>query len=393
MFGKIPVAATPLSLNMLSKSLFTARDAQDKLTKEFSSLIALKYLYFCNSGLSAFYLILKALDNKDAKKEEIILPAYTAPALVVAIKKAGQKVRLLDISLEDFNADFNLLDKTVNSDTLAILGIHMFGIVAPDIAVLKQKFPDIFIIEDCAQALGSKINDSSVGGLGDVSFFSFNKGKNISTYGGGSIATNSAGFSEDILKASKEFVKELPLCSKLALVFKNFGLSLAVRPFIYGLGYSLISLFKENRPPKDFVVEKYTNFQAAVALSLLERIEDFSQKRYNNGMALIEGLKDLDGIILPKIYENTQPAFNRLPVIIKDLEKRNIIEKLLWKEGIETSRLYLKPLHHIFDLGYSKEDFPNACYLAEHLLTLPVHPLVKDENAEKMVGIIRQILK
>ncbi|RLI00750.1 transcriptional regulator, partial [Candidatus Bathyarchaeota archaeon] len=64
--------------------------------------------------------------------------------------------------------------------------------------------------------------------------------------------------------------------------------------------------------------------------------------------------------------------------------------KELWKVGIETSSMYIKPLHHIFDLGYRKEEFPNACYFAQHLLTLPTHPIMTERQLDKIIEIIRK---
>lgn len=390
MFAKIPIAATALSQKDLLSSLLPKKDAQEDFLKGLSALIGCRYLFLCSSGLASFYLILEALKNNSAKSE-VVIPAYTAPALIVVIRKAGLKPILCDISLTDFNLDLDSLDKAVNHNTLAILGIHMFGIVA-DIGRIKQRFPDCFIIEDCAQALGSKFNGVAVGNSGDVSFFSFNKGKNLSTSSGGYIATNSQELFARISKKSDALTKDTGFLRKTRMVLKIFALSLAVEPLIYGMGYRFISQFKENAPPKDFCVGKYTDYQAKIGFKLLKQINVFSQKRYLNGMRLVNGLKAIEGIILPKIDARTQPAFNRLPVIIKDPEKRKIIEKKLWEAGIETSRLYLKPIHHIFDLGYKSEDFPNAVYLAGHLLTLAVHPLVGEESIEKMSDTIKKVL-
>ena len=164
-----------------------------------------------------------------------------------------------------------------------------------------------------------------------------------------------------------------------------------MRPRVYGTLYPIISRFKEVAPPEDFEVREYTNFQAAVASFLLGSIEELSKKRYENGMRLIEGLKDLGDIRLPKISNDTQPAFNRLPVVCKDLKKRRTVEANLWKAGIETSRMYVKPLHHVFDLGYKKDAFPNATYFAEHLLTLPTHPLLRESDLETILRVIRNI--
>ena len=264
----------------------------------------------------------------------------------------------------------------------------MFGIVNKGLRGLKGRFSDVFVVEDCAQSLGSKIDAMFVGNSADVSIFSFNRGKNLPTYGGGCIATDSQRISERIIEEDKR-IKGLAIGQRILIPFKVLGLSFAVRPFIYGLGYRFISRFKDVTPPKDFEVKRYSDFQAAVALSLLKRIEDFSEKRYDHGIKLMEGLRDAEGIILPKISENTRPAFNRLPIVIKDLKKRQKVEEALDRAGVDTSRMYFKPLHHIFDLGHKKQDYPTANYFAERLLTLPVHPLLTDIQLNRIIQTIK----
>jgi dTDP-4-amino-4,6-dideoxygalactose transaminase len=357
-----------------------------ELIKHFSSFLHVKHISFHNSATSSFFILLEAL-KINSHKREVILPAYTASCLLFAIEKAGLKPVLCDISLKDFNLDANLLSGLVSENTLCILGVHMFGIVAHELSGLREKFPGVYIIEDCAQSLGSKYKGYPVGNLSDAGFFSFNRGKNVPTYGGGCIATNSEEISEKIHKEEKR-VNAVSFGENVLIPFKMLTLSLAVNPVIYGFGYPLISRFKEITPQKDFKVKEYSGFQAAVALSLMKRIEEFSNKRFDNGVTLIQGLKGLNDIILPEISEDTQPAFNRFPLIFKDLKRREAVEADLWKAGIETSRMYLKPLHHLFDLGYEKNEFPNATYFASHILTLPVHPLLNDRNLTNILNTI-----
>ncbi len=123
-------------------------------------------------------------------------------------------------------------------------------------------------------------------------------------------------------------------------------------------------------------------------MSLFKRFDKSCKDRYENAMAIINGLRNTEGIILPEIHDNIIPAFNRLPLVFKDLKSREKVEVNLWKAGIETSRMYFKPLHHIFDLGYKKDDFPHATYFAEHMLTLPIHPLLTDTDLNKIITTI-----
>ncbi|RKY43022.1 MAG: hypothetical protein DRP80_06040 [Candidatus Omnitrophota bacterium] len=389
MLRKIPIAGSSLKIKDLLTALSWIKkgDLESRLYRKLSHLFFQKYFFFLNSGLSSFFVILGIL-RKLSFKKKVILPAYTAPSLVVAIKKVGLFPVLCDINLENFNMDREFLFNLVSGDTLCVVGVHMFGIPEDNLEGLKEKFPSIYIIEDCAQALGTKFKGNYVGNLGDISFFSFNRGKNLSTYCGGLIVTNDNILAERI----DEKIKKLPRKSfeNYTLFFKNLFLSLAVRPLVYGLGYKFISRFKDTRPPKDVILGSYTDFQKVLLLLLLENIDKVSKKRYLNGIRLIEALTNFEGIVLPKISKDIQPAFNRLPILFKDLKKKERVQKELWKVGIETSSMYIKPLHHIFDLGYRKEEFPNACYFAQHLLTLPTHPLMSERQLDKIIEIIRK---
>ncbi len=390
MLKKIPIVSCPISVgDLLSGGISSFSNVSEvELGSALSKLLGLEHIFFANSATSSFYTILNTF-KQNSDKKEVILPAYTASTLVIAIRKAGLTPVLCDISLDDFNMDLSLLSALVSERTLAILGVHMFGIVSKGMREIRDKGQDFFVLEDCAQGMGSKINGAQVGNLGDVSFFSFNRGKNLPTYGGGCIATNSKELSEKIA-AQGQGIKRVGISEGVNIALKLMALSVVMRPWVYGALFPLIARCKEKPPPDDFEVKRYTYFQAGVAASLLKKMEKLSNIRYNNGMRLIEGVKDVDGIILPEIAEGTKPAFNRLPVVFKDLGKRDKVEESLRQKGIETSRMYYKPLHHLFDLGYKKEGFPKATYFAEHLLTLPTHPLLSAGDVGKIIDVIRE---
>ncbi len=391
---KIPVASTPFGLGDLVACFKYAAPGsrqQGLFAAELSSRINKRHLFFLNSGLACFYLLLKILKERYGKSE-VILPAYTALALVVAVKKAGLKPVLCDISLEDFNMDCELLSNAVTERTLCIMGIHMFGIPLAGLDRLKSRYPGVFMVEDCAQALGSSVGDSLVGGQGDASFFSFNRGKNLPTYGGGCLATDDEGLAVEI-KKNIEGMQEEGWGSVFPIAVKLGILSVVINPVVYGLMYSLISRFKETAPPDDFEVRRYTEFQAAAGLRLMKRLDTLSRLRYRNGMSLIEGLGGVQGVVVPKIQERSVPAFNRFPILLEDAAKMQEAHNLLWRNGIESSRMYIRPLHHAFELGYGSDNFKNATYCAEHLLALPVHPGVGTDDIRRMIDSLRDIFQ
>ncbi len=387
---KIPIAATPFKLIDIF-SIFRAHSALDKFQKELSRYLNSKFIFTINSGTSAFYLILKTLASIHPSKKEVILPAYTAASLILPTERLGLKPVLCDISLKTFNLDFENLSELISEDTLCVVAIHLFGLVC-DIdrikADIRRKNSQAFIIEDCAQALGALAGERSVGSQGDIALYSFNRGKNMSTCCGGAIATNSeelAGF----LKKESDLLQSPSVFIKFNIVLKFFLLSLVVNPFIYNVLYSLLKAFRSERPPLNFSILGYSDIQAAVGLSLLKRLEEFSQIRYANGFFLFEALSEMKEVILPQVFASSRPAYNRFPVVFRNLDSKQIIKKKLFKQGIDSSDMYERPLHFIFDLGYKKGDFPNAEYFAQRLLTLPCHPLVTKSS----LTVIKEVFK
>ncbi|HLD40571.1 MAG TPA: DegT/DnrJ/EryC1/StrS family aminotransferase [Candidatus Omnitrophota bacterium] len=402
----LPIIGHPITLGDLAYGIGHSFDhkAKDLFAEALAEFLGLRHIYFLNSGLAAFYIILEALKNKSSRKE-VILPAYTAPNLILAIRKAGLKPALCDISLVDFNADLEDVLNRITPDTLCVLGVHMFGIPWQDILSLREKAgKDVFIVEDCAQAFGVKIEGGPLalamgsqttalwpaGSFSDAAFYSFNRGKNLPTYEGGCIAVNS----NELAGCIEDGISRLPAVGSLRTVssaFKSLALALSFNPYFYGLFFPFISCFKDNRVAFDFEARAYSLFQSGLGYSLFKKSDSALKRRFENGMRLLSGLQGIEGIILPRISGRISPAFNRLPVVFKDETKIETLMRALDKAGIESSRLYRRPLHHIFDLGYKKEDFPNAVCLAKGLLTLPAHPLVKAKDINKMIRIIRDV--
>ena len=348
-----------------------------------------RFVYPLNSGLAAFYLILSCLKSRSERKE-VVIPAYTAGSLVVAIKKAGLKPVLCDISLDDFNLDRKRLLEIVSTKTLAVVPVHMFGLPICDIRGLKASLPvEVSLVEDCCQAQGSKVDELAVGNFGKTSFFSFNRGKNFSTFGGGCVATNDqllAGQIEESLKelSNPSALAEFFLCLKMLLSI------LATKPLIYGLAFPVLQNFKENSPPDDFTTNNLSAIQCSLAAVLSSRRQRVFQLRNLNGTYLAQGLGSVPGLRLAAIPSNIYPVYNRFPVLFEDIRILEKKLKELWNAGFEASRMYLQPLHQMFELGYKPVEFPQANYLAEHILTLPVYPGLGEKELDKIIEVIKK---
>ncbi|MCX5700377.1 MAG: DegT/DnrJ/EryC1/StrS family aminotransferase [Candidatus Omnitrophica bacterium] len=393
MLAKIPIAGTPIEFMDIFRAI--TRSINKGATHDFITImeqfLGTRFIHFTDSGLASFYIILEAL-KKISGKKEVILPSYTAGNLIVAIQKAGLVPVLCDISMEDFNPDRDSLLKAVTSETLAVVLVHMFGIPIKDIEGLRNKIPrDVFIIEDCAQSFGARVGGKSVGRFGDISFFSFNRGKNLPTCGGGCFATSSGNLFEALIHETERFTAKENSREISKTILKTLAISLAVRPLVYGMGYFFISRFKDLSLISDFEVKDYSSFQASLGLELYKKAASLYHSRNKNGMFLINSLKVNQNLIIPNISKDIFPVFNRFPLVFKNPEKVTLAQKKLWQVGIESSQMYCRPLYQMFNLGCKLESFPNTEYFYPRLLTLPVHPGVKEKDLANMTRVINNL--
>ncbi len=143
-----------------------------------------------SSGSAALYLALKSLNLRKVSK--VIVPTYACSALLNAVSLADCEPVVLDIEHDSLNIRYNLIKQAVQEDKIgAIIAVHTFGMPA-DIQRIKSL--GVPVIEDCAQALGSKINNKPVGSFGDISIFSFYASKMINSGSGGLVYSENASY-------------------------------------------------------------------------------------------------------------------------------------------------------------------------------------------------------
>jgi perosamine synthetase len=292
--------------------------------------------------------------------------------------------------------DLNALSKIVSDDTLAVTIVHMFGLpqwfesAAHEDALCKSSF----IIEDLASAQGSTLYGRTAGSFGDVSFVSFNRGKNFSTFSGGAVITDREDIFRLAMEEGKRYLQQLAFMARIGIVLKAIALSLAVRPWFYTIFLGLLSRFKYQGLHHAFANHAYTRFQAGMGDSAFRKAQFIFEKRFENGLYLHRALSGINGISIPAIPAGSIPVFNQFPLLIEDPSKRDSILDALIRGGIEATILYPQPIHAVYDLGYNrkKDSFPNATHLARRLILIPTHPYVKKRHLQKAVDtIIRNV--
>jgi len=392
---KIPTTAVPLSIFEIAKgfrSFFGNKSYIEEFEREFARYMGSNHAFSFNKCTTSIYIFLKAL-KKLSNKQEVVIPAYTVPTLVLPIRKAGLTPVLCESSLDTFTMDLERLPEVINDNTLCVLPIYHFGFPHKIDSLLKVAGEnEFFVLEDTAQAPGAKIGGKKVGTLGDAGCFSLCRGKNFSTFNGGMLVTNSDKLAK-IIKEERDLLPEQDSSFKIKIPFILTAFSLVTRPVIYGPFYKMIAPFKHTTVHASFEPKQYSDFQAIIGMGLLNRLDEFNEIRLKKGMALYNALKDNEHLILPKITGDSTPVFNHMPVVFKEIEAMERVQAALWDSGIDTGRMYLKPVHHLYDLGYDMEEelFPNALYIAGRLLTLPSHPYLDDNSIEKIINVFKSI--
>ena len=168
--------------------------------KKFSKFIGTKYCISVGNGTDALEIAVRSLKLK--KGSEIIVPVNTWISTAEAVVNNGFKLIFCDINLDDYTICLKDFKKKITSKTKAVIPVHLYGNPS-DMKTLKKICKNkIKIIEDCAQAHGSKIGKKHVGNFGDLATFSFFPGKNLGAFGdGGAIVTNSRKLYEYCLRS------------------------------------------------------------------------------------------------------------------------------------------------------------------------------------------------
>lgn len=394
----VPSIGTPIGVGDLWQGFF---GGDIDLAEIFRRYAGVRHCYFANSGTTAFYLILRALKVLSGRRK-VVLPAYTAPSLILPIRKAGLEPALAEVSLETFNVDVERLGEYVDEETLCVVPVHMFGVPCDMVGVEEAaRSKGAFVVEDAASSLGSELDGRPTGTFGDVGFYSFNRGKNLSTLTGGCIVTDSDRLAQVV---EKEFMR-LPgpsVLSRVLIPAKTAGLALVVRPLGYTLLYPIVARFKYTELHPDFDSFSYTEFQARMGCSLFRRAEEeVFRRREENGMFLNASLTGVEGIRLPDIPPHSRAVFNQFPLLLGDETIRDALHQEIRKElKMETTILYPEPIHRlgsasgIYDLGYdiNRDPFPNATHLARRLLLIPTHPLIRREVLEEVGDLIKDCM-
>jgi len=316
--GKV-IGATELQ-HMVDASLdgwLTTGRFNRKFEKELARFIGVKHVITVNSGSSANLVAFSALtslklgDRAIKKGDEVIGVAAGFPTTVNPIVQFGAIPVFVDVDLETHNVNADLIEAAITPKTKAIMLAHTLGnpYNLEKVKILCDKY-DLWLVEDCCDALGAKYNNQHVGTFGDIATCSFYPAHHITMGEGGAVFTNNSELIT-IAESFRDWGRDCycnPGCDNTCE--KRFEHQLGDLPQGYDhkytyshLGYNL----------------KITDMQAACGLAQLKRLPEFIKKRNSNFDYLSKRLSTLtDFIELTKPTENSTPSWFGFPITLKD---------------------------------------------------------------------------
>ena len=338
--GKV-IGATELKY-MVDASLdgwLTAGRFNRKFEKKLSEFIGIKHLITVNSGSSANLVAFATLtspklgDRAIKKGDEVIGVAAGFPTTVNPIVQFGAIPVFVDVNLQTHNINVDLIEAAISTKTKAIMLAHTLGnpYNLGKVKELCNKY-NLWLVEDCCDALGAKYNDQHVGTFGDIATCSFYPAHHITMGEGGAVFTNNSELIT-IAESFRDWGRDCycdPGCDNTCE--KRFEQQLGDLPKGYDhkytyshLGYNL----------------KISDMQAACGLAQLERLPEFIQKRNKNFVYLKNKLSKLTEFIdLPQATENSTPSWFGFPITLKENIDRVEFIKYLDKKKIGTRLLF-----------------------------------------------------
>lgn len=350
----------------------------------FACWLSSERVWTVSSGRAALCLILRALAKRSPRRH-VIVPAYTCPTVPLAIVRAGLQVRLCDVDPISGNLRVDEVSKTIDDDTLAVVPVHMHGIPCemPPILGLSQSH-GAFVVEDCAQAAGSTLRGQRVGSFGDAAFFSLGKGKGFTAYEGGlgRLAVGGEPLADHNGQRDGR-AREILILGKL------LAMTILLHPRLYWMIRSLPLGWENETYAADFGIGGMGRFREGVAFSVLRRLDAVVLARREKAEFLRCQLRCMAGVQLLEPPSGAQPSYPWLPLMVRD---RDRTVRRLRSEGLGGARLFTRSLNQYDYLRamVPQGRYPNAEYLAAHLLTLPTHEYVTLRDMDRMVAVLAE---
>ena len=347
--------------------------------KEFAQFFGLRHAVLVNSGSSANLVAISALTSSQLGRkalkpgDEVITVAAGFPTTVNPILQNNLVPVFIDVHLPTYNVDVNQLEAALSHKTRAVMLAHTLGNPFDLEAVTAFAHQhNLWLIEDCCDAVGASYQGKNVGTFGELATVSFYPAHHITMGEGGAVLTNNPKL-KTLVESFRDWGRDCwcepgddNTCGK------RFDWRLGDLPYGYDhkytyshIGYNL----------------KATDMQAAVGVAQLKKLPGFIQTRRQNFVKLYAGLQDLqEYFILPEATQNSEPSWFGFPIAVREeatftrndivrfLENQKIKTRLLFGGNLVRQPAYLSAPHRIVG------SLENADFVMNQVFWIGVYP-------------------
>jgi len=323
---------------------------------EFAEYCGTKHAAAVSNGTAAILLALKAADIDSA--DEVFVPAHTYFATVSPVLEIGAQPIFVDVEPETYTLDTDALREQADraDDAAAIIVTHMHGQPAEMTEVRSIAADhDIVVIEDAAQAHGAEYEGKKVGSFGELACFSFYPSKNMTVAGdGGMVTTDDENFATRIRE------------------YRNHGRNSSGDHVRLGLNFRLDE----------------TN--AAVGREQLGRLDDWNTARREAAAQYDARLEAIDDVTTPTVRPSATHVYHHYPIQVPD---RETFRESLHSAEIDTAIHYEKPVyaHTAVTKRVPEVQRPVAERLCNRIVSMPMHPRIKEEEINYVCDVIEDV--
>ena len=326
-----------------------------------SKVLGVQHVMTVSSCTTGLQLILSGLGLEPG--DEVIVPNFTFPATINTVIQERLQPVLVDINIETFCMDIESFRDAIGPKTKAVIVVHAFGYPAAMKEILDVVADSgIYVIEDAACAIGSKIDGKAVGSFGTASAFSFHPRKVLTTGEGGAVVTNDSSLAE-----------------KLKVLRSHGGVR----------GQSYMSFIM---PGFNF---RMSDINAALGLAQLPRLSRVIKRRNSAALQYQLLLSNFDTVTTPNVADGVQHTFQSYVVLLSPNLDRDKIIVFLRTKGIETTlgtyALSEQPAYR--ESAKSPVDLDKSVFAFRHSLALPMSSTTTKRDRRRVVKALREAIE